>query len=132
MSSETKTSAVLAGIAVAFVVLAFGFTFDFQARPVHRQFIPLVATNFLDTATVRRSYADLVAAGEDLSDFDCYTCHEKGKPPQLRFDTNQNLIIPKAHADIVMGHGDMAATTTVSTATTKPIWNCCRRATGTR
>ena len=30
---------------------------------------------------------------------------QKGKPPTLRFDTKQNLIIPKEHADIVMGHG---------------------------
>jgi formate-dependent nitrite reductase cytochrome c552 subunit len=67
--------------------------------------IPLVDTNFLDTSTVRRSYADLVRAKEDLSDFDCYACHEKGKPPTLRFDTNQNLIVPKEHPDIVMGHG---------------------------
>ena len=62
-------------------------------------------TNFLNTATVRQSYADLVRASEDLSDFDCYVCHEKGKPPPLRYDTNQNLIIPKEHSDIVMGHG---------------------------
>jgi hypothetical protein len=46
-----------------------------------------------------------VSAGEDLSDFDCYACHERGKPPVLRFDTNQNLIVPKEHPDIVMGHG---------------------------
>ena len=29
----------------------------------------------------------------------------RDKPPPLRFDTNHNLIIPKEHADIVMGHG---------------------------
>lgn len=67
--------------------------------------IPLVDTNFLNTATVRKSYADLVREGADLSDFDCYACHEKNKPPTMRFDTNENLIVPKEHSDIVMGHG---------------------------
>ena len=67
--------------------------------------IPLVDTNFLSTATVRQAYPDLVRAGADLSDFDCYACHEKGKPPTLRYDPNGKLIIPKEHSDIVMGHG---------------------------
>ena len=62
-------------------------------------------TQFLDTATFRKSYAELVRTKADLSDFDCYACHDKGKPPTLRFDAQQNLIIPKEHADIVMGHG---------------------------
>ena len=62
-------------------------------------------TNFLSTATVRQAYPDLVRAGADLSDFDCYACHEKGKPPTLRYDANGKLIIPKEHSDIVMGHG---------------------------
>jgi len=82
------------------------FLANVRGRPAGRSHpIPRVDTNFLDTATVRRSYSDLVRAKEDLSDFDCYTCHEKGKAPILRFDTNQNLIVPKEHADIVMGHG---------------------------
>jgi uncharacterized CHY-type Zn-finger protein len=59
----------------------------------------------LDTATVRRSYADLIRAKEDLSDFDCYACHEKNKPPVLRYNANQQLIVPQEHSDIVMGHG---------------------------
>lgn len=96
---------MLAGLAVVLAALAVAFFFNLQGQPVRLYSIPLVDTNYLDTATVRRSYADLVRAGEDLSDFDCYTCHEKGKPPPLRFDTNQNLIIPKEHSDIVMHHG---------------------------
>ncbi len=70
-----------------------------------RPAIPLVDTNFLDTFTTRQSYADLVRAGADLSDFDCYACHDKKKPPPLRLDTNGNIIVAKEHADIVMGHG---------------------------
>jgi uncharacterized CHY-type Zn-finger protein len=66
---------------------------------------PAGGHNFLDKATTRRSYADLVRAGEDLSDFDCYACHDKKKPPPLRLDTNGNIIVAKEHPDIVMGHG---------------------------
>jgi len=105
MSSQTKTSLTLAGLVVIFSALAAAFLLNLWGRPAPLYPIPLVDTNFLDTATVRRSYADLARAGEDLSDFDCYACHEKGKPPTLRYDTNQNLIIPKEHSDIVMQHG---------------------------
>lgn len=105
MTNQTKTSVVLLGTSVIFLALAGAFVGNLPQVRVPQRLIPLVDTNFLSTATVRRSYADLARAGEDLSDFDCYVCHEKGKPPTLRFDTNQNLIVPKEHSDIVMGHG---------------------------
>jgi len=105
MNGHGKTSVTLLALTVLFLALAAAFIFNLWGRSVASPSIPLVSTNFLDTATARRSYADLVKAGEDLSDFDCYACHEKGKPPPLRFDTNQNLIIPKEHSDIVMHHG---------------------------
>jgi hypothetical protein len=105
MNAAAKTTTVLTGLAVIFLALASSFLSNLRGRSALLYPIALVETNQLDTATVRRSYADLVRAGEDLSDFDCYACHEKGKPPPLRFDTNNNLIVPKEHADIVMGHG---------------------------
>lgn len=89
--------AVLAGMALTFLLGSSG-------EPV-RPAVPLVDRGFLDTAPVRRSYADLVRAKEDLSDFDCYGCHEKGKPPTLRFDPAGNLLVPQEHSDVVMGHG---------------------------
>ena len=95
---------VLLALAAVFAGLTILFVFGSSGRP-RLQNIPLVDTNFLNTATVRRSYADLVRDKEDLSDFDCYACHEKGKAPPLRFDTNQNIIVAKEHPDIVMGHG---------------------------
>lgn len=104
MNQPARTQLTLLVLAAVFAGMAVTFLLGSSGRPVLHQ-IPLVDTNFLDTATVRRSYADLVRAKADLSDFDCYGCHEKGKPPQLRFDTNQNLIIPSEHSDIVMGHG---------------------------
>ena len=106
ISERAKAVLVLRGLMVLFASLAAAFLLNLWGRPVPEPPIPLVNTNFLDTATVRRSYVDLVRAGEDLSDFDCYICHERGKPPTLRFDTNQNIIIPKAHSNIVMGHGE--------------------------
>ena len=92
-------------LAAAFACLAGLFLTNSLARPIPHVPIALVGTNFLDPSTARRSYVDLVRMKEDLSDFDCYTCHERGKPPPLRFDTNQNIIVAKEHANIVMGHG---------------------------
>src|SRR5438093_584975 len=106
MNSQAKTQVTLLAMVVVFLTLAVTFVSDRGSRGADLTYpIPLVDTNFLDTATWRRAYPDLVRAGEDLSDFDCYACHEKGKPPVLRFDTNQNLIVPKEHSDVVMHHG---------------------------
>jgi len=105
VSAEIKTRSTLSLLAAAFGILSLVFIADLLGKPAKPGNIPLVGTNFLDRATVRRSYADLIQAKEDLSDFDCYVCHEKGKAPQLRFDTNQSLIVPKEHANIVMHHG---------------------------
>ena len=139
MNPQKKTAAVLLGLAAVFLLLAVAFfTSRSTAVPV-RPAIPLVDKSYLNVATWRKSYADLVKAKDDkaqpaypkqvivyqvktstgemvdlakvneemdLTDFDCYACHEKGKTPQLRFDANQNLIIPDEHKkDIVMGHG---------------------------
>ena len=100
MNSANKKSAVLIGLSASLSVLAVAFLLNLEGQPPHLDSIPLVATNFLDTSTVRRSYADLVRAREDLSDFDCYVCHEQGKPPTLRYDSEQNLIIPKEHSSV--------------------------------
>lgn len=105
MPMNNRTPMVLSILAVVFAGLAVAFLSDSWGYPAPRAPIPLVDRSFLDTATVRRSYADLVRAKEDLSDFDCYACHEKGHPPQLRYDANQKLIVPPEHADVVMGHG---------------------------
>jgi formate-dependent nitrite reductase cytochrome c552 subunit len=108
MSRRTKAALVLWGLVVVFAALAVIFAVNPWRRPNLLLPIPLVDAAFLDTATNRRSYADLVRAKDEdaLSDFDCYACHEKGKPPTLRFDAHQNLVIPKEHSDIVMGHGE--------------------------
>src|ERR1017187_10022930 len=105
MQARNRTPMVLTVLALAFAGLTAAFLSDSWGYPSPRAAIPSVDRAFLDTATVRRSYADLVRAKEDLSDFDCYACHERGKPPRLRFDADQHLIVPKEHSDVVMGHG---------------------------
>lgn len=105
MHAGDRTPKVLAGLAVVFAALAAAFLADSWGRPAPRPAIPLVDRALLDPATVRRSYADLIRAKEDLSDFDCYGCHEKNQPPPLRYDDNHRLIVPDEHKDIVMGHG---------------------------
>ncbi len=105
MSNEAKSAGVLSLLALIFLTLALGFQTRLAGRSQPLTPIPLVDTNFLSTATIRTSYVQLVRMKADLSDFDCYGCHEKGKPPTLRFDTNHNLIVPQEHSDIVMAHG---------------------------
>jgi hypothetical protein len=105
MTAHAKSGITLAVLGATFSVLALGFLSDSGGTHTTRPAIPLVDTNFLDKATTRRSYADLVRAGDDLSDFDCYVCHDKKQPPPLRLDTNGVILVAKEHRDIVMGHG---------------------------
>jgi hypothetical protein len=88
-----------------FLLLGLAFLADLWGRPGTLAPIALVEPEFYETATARKSYAELAKAGEDLSDFECYVCHEKEKPPVLRYDSEHNLIIPEEHGNIVMAHG---------------------------
>ena len=100
-----RTNLLLGGLAIAFGVLAVVFVADVWGRVPARARVPLVPVAFLETAPGRRSYADLVAAKEDMSDYDCYTCHEKNKPPPIRFDDKHRIVLPKEHANIATEHG---------------------------
>jgi hypothetical protein len=99
------TNLLLAGLTLGFIALAALFTKNLWGHLAPKPEIPLVDKKFLDTTPWRRTYTDLVKAKEDLSDYDCYGCHEKNNPPPIRYDANQKIIIPKEHSDIVMGHG---------------------------
>jgi hypothetical protein len=105
MSATAKTAWTLSGVSMAFLVLAAAFGFQPAYRPDTGPTIPLVDTNFISTATVRMSAADLFRSGADTSDFECYICHDKNKPPKLTLDAEGEVIVPKEHRDIVMGHG---------------------------
>jgi hypothetical protein len=103
--AQRKTFAVLTALGLLFLALAGAFLMNLWGRTTPLMPIPLVDPQFLSTATARTNLMDLIRAKADLSDYDCYGCHDRKKPPPLRFDTNQNLIIPKEHEDIVMKHG---------------------------
>ena len=105
MTKDNRTGTVLLVLAVVFFALGLKFVSGFGTRLPATRIISLVYTQFLDTATFRKSYAELIREKADLSDFDCYACHEKGKPPVLKFDAQQTLIVPKEHEDVVMKHG---------------------------
>ncbi len=100
-----KSDLVLAVLGVAFLTMAGLLVANLWGRTPARPNIPLVEVKFLATTPWRQSYAALVAAKEDMSDYDCYGCHEKDKPPPIRYDENHKILIPKEHSDIVMGHG---------------------------
>lgn len=94
----TASAALFIGLGILFATGAWGrIAPAAPAAPVDRK--------FLDATPLRKTYADLARAREDLSDYDCYTCHEKNKPPPIRFDANHRIIIPKEHANITMAHG---------------------------
>ena len=105
MKNRHKTLWILNALSVVFLALAMAFVFKVWGRPTSLYSIPLVDPAFLDTSPTRVSYAEMVRKKEDMSDFDCYACHERGKPPPIRYDTNHSIIIPKEHANLVMGHG---------------------------
>ena len=104
-SKVARTNLVLGGVTLLFLALAAMFAKNLWGHVESRKEIPLVDIKFLETTPWRRTYADLVKAKEDLSDYDCYGCHEKNKPPTIRYDEKHKIIIPKEHSNIVMGHG---------------------------
>jgi hypothetical protein len=101
----SKTDKVLTGLTVALFALAASFLFNVWAKPPVLEKIALVDTNFLSTATARVPAEFLFRTGADLSDFDCYACHEKSKAPPIRYDKDGKILVPTEHKDIVMGHG---------------------------
>jgi hypothetical protein len=109
MDSIGKTWWVLTGLSVAFLGLGAAFVVAFVATSgvavAHGPLIPLVDTNFISTATARMSAADLIRTGGDISGMECYACHDKKNPPKLKFNAEGDVVVPKEHEDIVMGHG---------------------------
>lgn len=92
-------------LVLAFLSLALGFIFNLWGHPAKNEPIPLVDLKFTETNTVRMSTADLIRTGGDTSGTECYACHDKKVAIKLKFDAENNVILPKEHEDIVMGHG---------------------------
>jgi hypothetical protein len=127
MNGNGKTNAVLFGISLAFILLAAAFALKSGGHATQRHLaapegtngvasllagpqangsdIPLVDRNFIDPAPSRVSIAEFLRKGGDPSDYDCYLCHERNKPLKLKIDADNNIILPKEHSDLVMGHG---------------------------
>jgi len=105
MNGESRTFTILTLLGISFCLLATAFVRNLWGRPVPLTPNPLASPEVTNTATARLSYAERIRMKDDVSLFDCYGCHDRTKPPVLRFDTNQNLIIPTEHEDLVMGHG---------------------------
>src|SRR4051812_42519965 len=85
----------LGGLTVGFLGLAAFFLLAAKSESAARPRVPLVDVKFLSTAPWRQTYVDLVKAKEDLSDYDCYACHEQKKPPVIRFDAAGKVLVPK-------------------------------------
>ena len=105
MGENRKIRVVLVALAITFGLLTLAFSLDLFGKRASVRKLPLVDPAFLETETWRRSYADLVRAGEDLDTFDCYACHEEGVKLELTYDDNRRLVVPEEHSDIEMGHG---------------------------
>ena len=90
---------------LGFLILIAGFLSDSWGRTPAIAPILLVDPALLQTNTVRESYSELARKEGDLSGFDCYACHEKGKALTLHYDANQNPVLPKEHEEITMRHG---------------------------
>lgn len=104
--NRANTPVVLGIFAVILVGLAASFHAELWGRTSPAPSIPLVDLSFLETNTVRDSYSELVRKEGDVSGFDCYACHEKGKPLPLHLDADQKIILPKEHEELVMAHGN--------------------------
>ena len=100
-----NSNIALVGIAVAFLVLAAAFVFDLWGRTPATPPIPLVDKKFVDTSPSRVSIAEFLRKGGDPSDYECNICHEKNKPIKIKFDADNNIILPKEHLDIALSHG---------------------------
>lgn len=101
-----KVNRTLLACTVVFGALAVGFVLHRPSPPDLGPPIPPVDPALIVAGPARQSYADFVRAGEDVTHYSCYMCHERGKSAPLRFDEQFNIIVPDAHDDIVMGHGD--------------------------
>lgn len=105
MRPDPKTSASLAGVGILFLGLTAVFLFDLWGRPAKPAPATVVADEFTNTATVRMSAAELIRTDGDTSGLMCSACHDGSKKPQVRFDAEQNVILPEEHNDLVLAHG---------------------------
>ena len=105
MKAGSSEFAVAVGLSLLFCGLGAAFLFDLWGRPDTLVPVPPVAPDFTNTTTVRQSAAELFRTGGDTSGMSCYACHDARKQVIVHLDTNNNVILPKEHNDLVMRHG---------------------------
>jgi len=103
MAPNRKSSIVLASLTVAFAALAYSF-YLVPARPGRVDRAPLIKPDTLAAVpgTIRVSAGQLIRSGGDVSGMDCYACHHKESPPEVKVDAVGNIILPKEHADLII------------------------------
>ncbi len=104
METERKTQVVLAVLTMGFAALAINFV-RVPARAGVEKRAPLILPGSLAIVpgTIRVSAAQLVASGGDASGLQCYACHDAKKPPEIRYDANHRVVLPKEHLDLIYG-----------------------------
>lgn len=105
MHQDRPTALVLKALIVAFGCLTVAFLLNLWGNSPPLPFIPVVDASFTNTSPNRVSIAERLRAGDDSPTLDCYLCHDKKVALKLRFDANNNIVVPEEHQDIVMGHG---------------------------
>ena len=103
MTPNPNSSIVLALLTVAFAALAIVFA-SVPARPGRLERTPLVKLDALAIVpgTIRISAGQLIRSGGDVSGLDCYACHQKESPPEVKYDQDGRVILPREHADLII------------------------------
>ncbi|MGA2016487.1 MAG: cytochrome c3 family protein [Opitutaceae bacterium] len=103
MNPSPDTPKVFALLTVAFLALAYSFA-RVPARPgrVSRPLLVPADALAIVPGTVRISAGQLMRSGGDVSGLDCYACHHKESPPEVKFDANHRIVLPKEHADLII------------------------------
>ena len=103
MNRDRKTDITLALITIGFTTLAIYFA-RVPARPGVVALPPLVPAEALaiTPGTVRISAGQLIRSGGDASGLACYTCHHQDSPPEVKFDDQHRIVLPKEHADLMI------------------------------
>jgi len=104
MNGDPKARNVLALLTALFLALAVGFALV-PAQPGAPVRVPIVPRSALAIApmTVRISAAQLVKSGGDVSGLDCYACHHKESPPEIKSDAAHRIVLPREHTDLILG-----------------------------
>lgn len=95
---DKKTSFVLAIMVLAFLGLAAAFIGDKSTAPAEP---PIPPPPVPKPTTVRISAGQLIRSGGDTSVLACYTCHDQAKPPEVKYDADHRVVLPKEHSDLI-------------------------------